>query len=395
MAFTQVISGVRTQDNGVLAANQRPDIDTTLKVLEPYQTPFLQFLFFSNKQSKPVVNKQGKFTWFEDEYQPYQSTVKAAVTASTTLTLTSSNFTDLTIFKLYDTVYMEDTDEMGYITTASTTVVITAMDGTTSLTSLATVGSYIKIIGSSNIENNSTPTFLSTQEVEKYSYCQIFEEGVGNTGRDQAGEAYTDGKTHAELVQKKMKEMKFQYERAFIYNLTAGTQGTGGSKRTWTIGLLGRLTTNKSGYDTLDETFWDNYFVNVFAKGTGKKAHYCGSNQYQAIQNIIKNKLGVMPNSFVTKYGVRVVEYEHGMGTIKIVWDPVLDGKFVNWGITIDEGNVKGRHMGNDDKGSRKFRIEANVQTPGTDRKETKLLADIGVQIEQEETMGILYKKAS
>jgi hypothetical protein len=83
------------------------------------------------------------------------------------------------------------------------------------------------------------------------------------------------------------------------------------------------------------------------------------------------------------------------MGTIKIVWDPVLDGKFVNWGITIDEGNVKGRHMGNDDKGSRKFRIEANVQTPGTDRKETKLLADIGVQIEQEETMGVLYKKAS
>src|ERR1035441_3315162 len=112
MAYTQVISGVRTQDNGVLANNQRPDIDTTLKVLEPYQTPFLQFLFFSNKQSKPVINKSGKFSWFEDEYQPYQSTVKAAVTASTTLTLTSANFTDLTIFKLFDNRSSVDTHDI-------------------------------------------------------------------------------------------------------------------------------------------------------------------------------------------------------------------------------------------------------------------------------------------
>ena len=48
--------------------------------------------------------------------------------------------------------------------------------------------------------------------------------------------------------------------------------------------------------------------------------------------------------------------------------------------------------MGNDKKGARKFRIEANVETPGADRTETKLLADIGIQVNNQELGGFLYK---
>jgi hypothetical protein len=51
--------------------------------------------------------------------------------------------------------------------------------------------------------------------------------------------------------------------------------------------------------------------------------------------------------------------------------------------------------MANDKKGSRKFRIEANVETPGADRTETKLLADIGLEFPLQETAGYLFRPLS
>ena len=61
--------------------------------------------------------------------------------------------------------------------------------------------------------------------------------------------------------------------------------------------------------------------------------------------------------------------------------------------VFIYSGDDKftGRFMGNDDKGSRKFRMEANVETPGDDVKDTKLLSDIGCQYMNEETGGVWY----
>jgi len=46
MAYTGNLQVVRSS-GAMLAANQKPDIDTVLRVLEPYQTPILQYMFFS------------------------------------------------------------------------------------------------------------------------------------------------------------------------------------------------------------------------------------------------------------------------------------------------------------------------------------------------------------
>ncbi len=397
MAYAGIISGVRTSQN-INTANQRPDILKVLALLEPYQTPFLQFLFFSNKPSIPVQNKQGTFSWFEDEYFPHQTTTTAAITAAgspKTLGLTTSNCANVSIFNLNDLVYIEETDETAFVSAVSAGVsaTLTAVDGVSDLTSTASTTGYLKKFGSLNSENNSTPTAMSTKEIQKTNYLNILLESVANTGRDQAGLAYTDGTTHAEQVQKKMKEMKVQAERLFIYSKLAGTKVSGGVLTTYGQGLLGRLSTNVTSYTgTPTETGVDTFISNVAAKGTGKKIFLMGSTLHNNFQQIIKAKLGAIPNSYVTSYGVRVTEYMHGQALVKVTWDPMLDGKFTNSGFLIDEGYIKARHMANDLKGSRKFRIEPNVETPGTDRKETKLLADIGVQIENEEVHGYFYK---
>jgi len=80
------------------------------------------------------------------------------------------------------------------------------------------------------------------------------------------------------------------------------------------------------------------------------------------------------------------------MGDIKIVRDSVMDGKFSNSGFIFQEDQIIPRHMGPDKKGARKFRLEAGVETPGTDRTETKLLADIGLQVNNQELGGYLYQ---
>lgn len=401
MAYTGVVSTVRSSATA-LAANTKPDIDSVLRLIKPYQTPLMQWLFFSNKQSKVVLNKNSKFSWFEDEYLPHQTTVTAAVNLTSTyyLNLTSSNCADVSFFKLYDLVYIEANDELAFVSTvtSSTDITLTKVHATipTALTAIAAgdIGSYIKIVGSWNLENNEKTTSLTTQEVEVYNYCTIFNEGIGSTGRDQAGENYTDGKTHDEEVMKKMEEMKLMYERNFLFSNVAATTGTTtATKKTIGKGLKGFFTSNAVSYaGAISEVALDNFFSQVFAKGSQNRTFVVGNNLFNGIAKIAKDKQGSFPSVIDSSYGGRVNTYIHGMGDVKIVRNSLMDGKFANAGFIYQEDQIIPRHMGNDKKGSRKFRIEANVETPGADRTETKLLADIGLQVNNQELGGFLYQ---
>lgn len=401
MAYTGVVSTVRSSATA-LAANTKPDIDSVLRLIKPYQTPLMQWLFFSNKQSKVVLNKNSKFSWFEDEYLPHQTTVTAAVNLTSTyyLNLTSSNCADVSFFKLYDLVYIEANDELAFVSTVTspTDITLTKVHATipTALTAIAAgdIGSYIKIVGSWNLENNEKTISLTTQEVEVYNYCTIFNEGIGSTGRDQAGENYTDGKTHDEEVMKKMEEMKLMYERNFLFSNVAATTGTTtATKKTIGKGLKGFFTSNAVSYaGPISEVALDNFFSQVFAKGSQNRTFVVGNNLFNGIAKIAKDKQGSFPSVIDSSYGGRVNTYIHGMGDVKIVRNSLMDGKFANAGFIYQEDQIIPRHMGNDKKGSRKFRIEANVETPGADRTETKLLADIGLQVNNQELGGFLYQ---
>lgn len=401
MAYTGVVSTVRSSATA-LAANTKPDIDSVLRLIKPYQTPLMQWLFFSNKQSKVVLNKNSKFSWFEDEYLPHQTTVTAAVNLTSTyyLNLTSSNCADVSFFKLYDLVYIEANDELAFVSTVTspTDITLTKVHATipTALTAIAAgdIGSYVKIVGSWNLENNEKTTSLTTQEVEVYNYCTIFNEGIGSTGRDQAGENYTDGKTHDEEVMKKMEEMKLMYERNFLFSNVAATTGTTtATKKTIGKGLKGFFTSNAVSYaGAISEVALDNFFSQVLAKGSQNRTFVVGNNLFNDIAKIAKDKQGSFPSVIDSSYGGRVNTYIHGMGDVKIVRNSLMDGKFANAGFIYQEDQIIPRHMGNDKKGSRKFRIEANVETPGADRTETKLLADIGLQVNNQELGGFLYQ---
>ncbi|MBK7865874.1 MAG: DUF5309 family protein [Ignavibacteriales bacterium] len=394
MAYESINSGVVSSSN-MNSANSVPDVEKILYLLKPYQTPLLQYLWFSGRKSKEVRSPFAKFSWFENELYPHQTTNKAAITASGTpasLTLTTSNCNSLTIFNVDDIVLIEETDQMAYVSSRTTSqVVLSHIDGATNLTSIQNEGIYLKIIGSRNTEYSGVRTAMSVKEIEKFNYLNIFSESVATTGRHQAGETYTDGVDHAALVAKKIEEMKLQAERYFLFAPSQGYATSGNYRTTWGHGFLGRIQSNVNSYSpTLDEDTFDDHLKEVFQKGSNRKIHLCGSGQLMEINKFIKTRYELNPNPTVSVYGVNVREYLTPFGSIDLIWNPVMDGKFTNYGFTIDADKVRLRHMAEDKKGCRKFRIEEGVETPGVDGTTTKILMDLGIEIHNEECHGIL-----
>ncbi|OQY74656.1 MAG: hypothetical protein B6D45_06495, partial [Ignavibacteriales bacterium UTCHB3] len=362
MAYDSITQGV-VSSNNMNAANAVPDVEKILYLMKPYQTPLMQYLWFSGRKSKEVTSPFAKFSWFESELYPHQTATKMPIDTTGSpaiLSLNSSNCVNIGIFNLDDIVLIEETDQMAFVQSKSNSLVqLGAIDGTSSLSSLEGESVYLKIIGSRNTEYSGVRAAVSVKETEKFNYLNIFSESVATTVRHQAGESYTDGVDHAALVAKKIEEMKLQAERYFLFAPNQGYATSGNYRTTWGHGFLGRIQTNVNSYSpSLTEEIFDDHLRSVFEKGSNRKIHLCGSGQLTEINKFVKERYELNPNPVVSIYGVNVREYLTPFGTVDIIWNPVMDGKFTDYGFTIDAEKIRLRYMANDKKGSRRFRIE-------------------------------------
>ena len=385
-----------------LAANVKPDIEAVLKVLEPYQRPFTNYLLLSKKKSKVVESEYAKFEWMEQSFYPHKTAVSAAISASTTLTLTASNVADKSIFNLQDIVKLEETGEMAYVSSVTggggADVVLTHMDGSSALTSLTVGTGYsIRIIGTRTFEFGGRLVYKALQEVEVYNYLNEFKKTVRTSGRQQAGKTWSGGKSHADRVKQATKELQLTIERYFFFANQRGYATSDNERTTWGYGLDGFLSSNVTPYTgTLTEKQFRSYLKPIFEKGSGKKIHFCGTEQMDEIQSFMNEKYTVQQTpkemSAFKEYGYTTSTYRMFSGSVTLVWNPVLDGNATYTGYTVDEENVMLRHMANDEKGSRKFRMRDNTQDPDINGKETEILSDVGLEVSLESTHGKLYK---
>ena len=95
-----------------LAANQMPDIDRAMYLLEPYQTPVLQHVYFSKDNSDVVINENGKYSWFENELFPHKTTCTITGGSANEDNITVG---DSTIFNAGDICLVTKTDELVYV----------------------------------------------------------------------------------------------------------------------------------------------------------------------------------------------------------------------------------------------------------------------------------------
>ena len=84
-----MIQGVLGTD-AIESTNVKRDIDSMMKVIEPYQTPLFSWLFLQERNQKVVTSRYAKYEWYEKEFLPHLQILTAAVTESSGLTFTKS-----------------------------------------------------------------------------------------------------------------------------------------------------------------------------------------------------------------------------------------------------------------------------------------------------------------
>lgn len=392
MAITARIGAISSVT--AVAANQMPDIDKVLYLYKTYQAPLFTKLYFTQGEGKAqvVLNENAKFDWFEDQYYFYQDQLTGSGVSGGSSSEDNIGLVDGAWINEGDVLLIEKTDEMVYVDSISGGQIdITSLDG--SNITAATSG-YVRKLGSYTHEFATARTAVSTKEEEVSNRCTIMTETVTTTGRRQAGAKYTNGKTHKDEMKKKIEEMRQQAERMFMLSTATGTALDSSStyRVTWSKGFYGMVTTNKYPYTTLTDANLEEYMSQVFALGSDVRDHHVGNQQLIALRQILKEKWNLDVER-VSEYNVKCNRFVTDWGTLNVIRNPRMEGKFVNYGFTIDMNNAKMRYMGDDETGSRKFRVEENVHTPGTDGKSDKILMDIGFQLTKEKESGTLYKQ--
>lgn len=384
-----------------LAANQMPENDRLLYLLYPFQYPLFQKMYFSTgRRAEPVYNDKGLFNWYTDELYPYFATLTGAGIAGGSATENIGSVINTAFIMPNDLLLIESTGQLVYCTTITPNITISTMNGT-DLISASAAGNCIRKVGTLDHEFAGLRTAVSTVPVQVSNYLTKFNESVGMTGRQQAGKTWTDGTSFKEQIDKKVDEMKLMYENNFKFSTASGIKTVTGSdgatyNATYGKGLLGQITTNIKEYTTITEDFVDNFAITLFnTGGSNVRDLYFGSNLSLGFMKIVKDKYRIDPKPITAEYGVRLQKWILNQGEFNLIWDPTMSNRYADQGFAIDPDArrpVKMRYMADDDKGSRKFRIEKNVQTPGTDGRIDKFLADIGIQVPLESINGIARK---
>ena len=102
--------------DAIESTNVKRDIDTMMKIIEPYQTPLFSWLFLQDRNSSKVTSRYAKYEWYEKEFLPHLEKLVSSVTESSGLTFTkTTDLVSIDQFNVNDIVFFEDTDEMGYV----------------------------------------------------------------------------------------------------------------------------------------------------------------------------------------------------------------------------------------------------------------------------------------
>jgi hypothetical protein len=399
-----VVTGART-NYGTVAQNIKVrDVEDKITLLKPYLTPIDDFFVSKYMKERETRGEYSKFEWNEDKYLPSTVALSQNITGGST---SATVYVASDYFLNYDTVLIEETGDVVVVSGVTAGSFTGTKVGAGNLTSTTNATGNVMRLVQAFPENAVKQSGLSTLTVPLYGYCQIMKKAIQMSGREQATDSYGDGWAYQSM--KSSLEIRESQERNWMLAGAAYKSGTT-TTTTYTAGLRGTLTTNYIPYQgSLDELELDQAITQIRLNGNSQNSDtlvaLCGAYALMDINGWIKNKYSIHQNSaelMVKQYGVattemmgrpKFIDYIHPMGILRVLWQPQLSG--AKWGTVVclfDPSMVIKRFMGSDEDGSRKYRLESNIKTPGQDTKEAQLLFDQGLQIKCEETGGWLIK---
>lgn len=380
-----IIIGARTSSN-TTSTNQAVDVDKRMRYIQDYQTPITQFFLMNKTGSMPVKNKRSKFEWHQKT--PLQRTNVISLSGGSA-TEASIALATANTFRFGDTLLVESTGDMLIVTTAAPTTTIDVRKIGAGVITAVTSGT-VRIISPAVKDDYARTTALTNNATNVYGYCQIGLDMISMSGREDAGEAYTDGEDFKGLFDEKATEITKYEERKFIYNGAAYDDST--NNITYSAGFRGVVTTNvKYITGELDETELLDILEQVMSKNDGGEVvGYAGSTYVRGLNKICKDAFQHQTQDYVRVYGgiskkggnPRVLEYLSPWGAISFAWNPMFEGDFyANSCLFLNRKHPKLRFMKNDSRGSRKYRVEPDVEDPGTGVKSDQIMWDTGLDV--------------
>ena len=370
-----MVQGVRTTDV-VGSSLAKRDVYETIFNIDPYQTPITQFALAGKIAKRKVGNY--KFEWMEDLLVSHTD---SATVATTTLTAT-----DYTKYKLGSLVLFPSTNQTMRVTAtpSTTSVTVARADSASAITTVSTAETVL-IFTDSYAEGSAAAVAISTQATFPYNYTQILKKAVAMSGTQMAMVDYGGSDWTNQRI-KATKEFKLAIERMGIYGHRYQT-ATAGAYLNYSGGLMDATigitnTSQYTGYAAFaDETyFFNTYLKNLFAKGSGRKRLYMGSDALMTVNDYSKIKVQTTPAEKI--YGVNVRTIIVPWGEAELIWQPMLEQWYYPsycLGIDADPDYLKYAYLSGNGE-NRDMQYQTDVGTNGVDGRTDQYLAEIAWQ---------------
>lgn len=393
--MTTAILGMR--GTGSFPANQLPgDWRTRYLMLEPNGSAPLTAML---SMLKSEATKDPKFNNFRKEKPTLSFKLAAGINTSVT-TLTADTAENLSYFRPGMLIRNFRTGEVMKITAkpTDTTVTVTRGIGASNVGIAGLTNDVIFNVGNSNPEGADTPQSITFDTDDYFNYTQIIRTPLEITGTALNTEFRT-GPKYQELVNDTTKLHMEQLERAFLFGKRELITGANGQAERMTGGIISQLTTNvldlnsASTPGVLTEKDFDTFLAQyVFAYGASKeKLALCGWQVAQNLHEIAKDRW-VITNAADRAYGIDVMQYRTGFGTLNVVTHPLFRqiAGMEKAMLIVDTQDVVYRYMQNRDT-----KLLTDRQNPGRDGKIDEFMTEAGLELLQEKTHAYITNWAS
>lgn len=387
---TDVQKGVR-MTGGVPSDFVIKDVSNEMMLVEPVYYPLMQWAFLSKSVKRHVTaNVNSLYEFSNRELLPNIDTIVDNGTGGSATIVIEVAEPDLWVTG--KSVRFEDTDETGIVTNVSgADVTITKDSGNWTQ---PTIGTNIYLLGEAHGENDDPPVSVYVDPVMRKTRTQIFQKTVTMT--DKMWAATTHGGTYGgnwwdHQLNDRAKEMKRDIEMAFWLNGAHMIRTTSNASVTKTEGAIYQIE-NYGGFlggytgGTASEQELDD-FLGLSVRGSKRKTMFVGTELLDDIEQILKGRIDY--DGPVARYGpiegddiINVLTYRKANVIIDIIWEPLWEGKFAKYGVVLDDNYTTLVSYASDSKGSRRMRLEMDIDENGAPRNKAQMLADIGIALD-------------
>ena len=308
-------------------------------------------------------------------------------TTVTTITLQAAT-SDNSIFKIGHAVINERTGEVVWVTALDSTtgIVVNRAQGSTATAMAA--GDGLLIIGSTHQENAGVPTAISYDPTVVTNYTQIFRNSLNMSGTALATRLRYADDPKVEKKREILELHAIEMEKQFFFGSGVEENGSTATAQRTTKGLFFFITSNVTDFaDAVDIDSLENHLEDLFENGSDQKILFAGNRLLNVINKAARvwGSIQIMPTS--ETFGMRILNWITPYGELAIRQHPLFSNNptFNDWGFGVDMTSIVYRYLR-----GRDTQYLENRQSPGTDGQIDEFLTESGLEVQFEETHGIV-----